>query len=337
MVNINEVIKAPDYDFLRTNEHLKNLVFLTLGGSHAYGTNIEGSDIDIRGVALPSRREVITGDSFEQVLNEPTDTTVYEFRKLMTLLSSCNPNTIELLGCKPEHYIIYSPAAQELFNHKELFLSKKAAASFGGYATAQLRRLDNKSARVLKDEEHEKHILNSIKSAQTVFPEKYFYFPEDSIKLYVDKAVNPEMESEIFIDINLHHYPLRDYKGMWNDMHNVVKDYAKVGKRNNSAIKRNQLSKHMMHLIRLYLMGIDILLDGKIVTYREKEHDFLMEIRNGKYLDEFGMPTKEFMDIVDEYENKFNQAKAKSKLPEKPDYKKIKDFIYDVIEEYVLN
>ena len=337
MIDINEAIKAPDYDFLRTNEHLKNLIFLTLGGSHAYGTNIEGSDIDIRGVALPSRREVITGDSFEQVLNEPTDTTIYEFRKLITLLSNCNPNTIELLGCKPEHYIIYNPAAQELFNHKELFLSKKAAASFGGYATAQLRRLDNKSARVLKDEEHEKHILNSIKSAQTTFPEKYFYFPEDSIKLYVDKAVNPEMESEIFIDINLHHYPLRDYKSMWNDMHNVVKDYAKIGKRNNNAIKRNKLSKHMMHLIRLYLMGIDILLDGKIITYREKEHDFLMEIRNGKYLDELSMPTNEFMDIVDEYENKFNQAKVKSKLPEKPDYKKIKDFIYDVIEEYVLN
>ena len=84
-------------------------------------------------------------------------------------------------------------------------------------------------------------------------------------------------------------------------------------------------------------MGIDILLDGKIITYREKEHDFLMEIRNGKYLDELGMPTNEFMDVVDEYENKFNQAKVKSKLPEKPDYKKIKDFIYDVIEEYVLN
>lgn len=337
MIDINEIIKAPDYDFLRTNEHLKNLMFLTFGGSHAYGTNTEGSDIDIRGVALPSKREVITGDGFEQVLNEPTDTTIYEFRKLITLLSNCNPNTIELLGCKPEHYIIYSPAAQKLFNHKELFLSKRATTSFGGYATAQLRRLDNKSARVLKDEEHEKHILNSIKSAQAVFSEKYFYFPEDSIKLYVDKAINPEMESEIFIDINLHHYPLRDYKGMWNDMHTVVKDYAKIGKRNSNAIKRNKLSKHMMHLIRLYLMGIDILLDGKIVTYREKEHNFLMEIRNGKYLDESGMPTKEFMDIVDEYENKFNQAKVKSELPEKPDYKKIKDFIYDIIEEYVLN
>ena len=215
-------------------------------------------------------------------------------------------------------------------------MSKKAAASFGGYATAQLRRLDNKSARVLKDEEHEKHVINSINSARTTFLEKYFYLSEDSIKLYVDKAVNPEMESEIFMDISLHHYPLRDYKCMWNEMHQIVKDYAKIGKRNSNAIKRNKLSKHMMHLIRLYLMGIDILLEGKIITYREKEHDFLMEIRNGKYLDEFGMPTKEFMDIVDYYEDKFNQAKVKSELPEKPDYKKIKDFVCDIIEEYVL-
>jgi len=337
MINIYEVIKTPEYNFLRTNEHLKeNILFLTLGGSHAYGTNIEGSDIDIRGVALPTRREIITGDSFEQVLNEPTDTTIYEFRKLVSLLSNCNPNTIELLGCRPEQYIIYNSAAKELFNNKYLFLSKKAATSFGGYATAQLRRLDNKSARVLKDEEHEKHIINSINSARMTFSEKYFYLPEDFIKLYVDKAVNPEMESEIFMDINLHHYPLRDYKCMWNEMHQIVKDYAKIGKRNSNAIKRNKLSKHMMHLIRLYLMGIDILLEGKIITYREKEHDFLMEIRNGKYLDEFGMPTKEFMDIVDYYENKFNQAKVKSELPEKPDYKKIKDFVCDIIEKYVL-
>ena len=337
MINIHEVIKAPEYNFLRTNEHLKeNILFLTLGGSHAYGTNIEGSDIDIRGVALPTRQEIITGDSFEQILNEPTDTTIYEFRKLITLLSNCNPNTIELLGCRPEQYIIYNSAAEELLNNKHLFLSKKAAASFGGYATAQLRRLDNKSARVLKDEEHEKHVINSINSARTTFLEKYFYLSEDSIKLYVDKAVNPEMESEIFMDISLHHYPLRDYKCMWNEMHQIVKDYAKIGKRNSNAIKRNKLSKHMMHLIRLYLMGIDILLEGKIITYREKEHDFLMEIRNGKYLDEFGMPTKEFMDIVDYYEDKFNQAKVKSELPEKPDYKKIKDFVCDIIEEYVL-
>ena len=336
-MTIQEVIKQKEYDFLRTNEHLgKNLLFLTFGGSHAYGTNVPESDIDVRGVALPTKREIITGEGFEQVLDEPTDTTVYEFRKLISLLSNCNPNVIEMLGCRPETYIFYSEAGRELLKNKEMFLSKKAAAAFGGYATAQLRRLDNKSARVLPDEAHETHILNSIASASTTFRDKYLEMPEDAIRLYVDKAVNPEMESEIFMYVSLHHYPIRDYKCMWAEMHQIVKDYAKIGKRNSNAIKRGKLAKHSMHLIRLFMMGIDILLEGKIVTYREKEHDFLMEIRNGMYLDDTGMPTDEFMDIVNDYESRFKAAKEKSPLPDKPDYKKIDDFTYDIIEKYVL-
>ncbi len=79
------------------------------------------------------------------------------------------------------------------------------------------------------------------------------------------------------------HYPLRDYAGMWNEMNNIVKAYSKFGKRNKNAIKRDKLSKHMMHLVRLYLMCFDILENGEINTYRYKEHDFLMDIRNGAY------------------------------------------------------
>lgn len=50
---MEEIIKGHQYNFLRTNEHLKDrLVFLTLGGSHAYGTSTLTSDVDIRGCAL---------------------------------------------------------------------------------------------------------------------------------------------------------------------------------------------------------------------------------------------------------------------------------------------
>ena len=50
-----KVTNSTEYDFLRQNEHLKNrIMFLTLGGSYAYGTNVETSDIDVRGCALNS-------------------------------------------------------------------------------------------------------------------------------------------------------------------------------------------------------------------------------------------------------------------------------------------
>ena len=68
------------------------------------------------------------------------------------------------------------------------------------------------------------------------------------------------------MDVKLTRYPLRDYKSMWSEMHNVVKDYAKIGKRNQHAIEHHKLGKHMMHLIRLYMMCLDILENKEIVT-----------------------------------------------------------------------
>ena len=44
---IKEMVAGSEYDFLRTNPHLKDrIVFLTLGGSYSYGTNVETSDVD---------------------------------------------------------------------------------------------------------------------------------------------------------------------------------------------------------------------------------------------------------------------------------------------------
>ena len=71
----------------------------------------------------------------------------------------------------------------------------------------------------------------------------------------------------------------------------------------------DKLGKHMAHLIRLYMMGLDILEREEIVTYRENEHDLLMGIRNGDYLDSNSQPVSAFYDILNEYEKRFDYAK----------------------------
>ena len=335
---IKETLKTSEYDFLREDKNLgDNIILLTLGGSHAYGTNNENSDLDVRGCALNSKMQILTNENFEQFVNEATDTTIYSFNKLISLLSNCNPNTIEMLGNKSEHYLYVSEIGKELIDNAHLFLSKRAVYSFGGYATAQLRRLDNKAVRLVNQEQRERHILNSIMNAYHTFPEKYFHFEEDSIKLYIDKSEQEEYDTEIFMDISLHHYPLRDYKSMWSEMNNVVKDYSKIGKRNKNAIEHNKLGKHMMHLIRLYMMCLDILEHEKIVTYREKEHELLMDIRNGKFLDVDRQPIPEFYEMVDDYEKKLEYAKNNTSLPDNPDYKRINEFVASVNERVVKN
>lgn len=333
---IKQRLGTSTYDFLRNNKHLgDNIMFLTLGGSYAYGTNIETSDIDIRGCALNTKEEILTNKKFEQFVNEETDTAIYGFNKLVSLLTNVNPNTIELLGCKPEHYLYISPIGQELLDNKNMFLSKKCVHSFGGYASSQLRRLDNKAARDLGQFQQEAHVLNSIKNAACSYKERYFEHPEDAIRLYIGESVQEEYDTEIFMDINLKHYPLRDWKGMWSDMNNIVKDYSKLGKRNAHAASHGKLAKHMMHLVRLYLMCFDILDNGEIITYREKDHDFLMSIRNGDYLDENDKPTKEFFGIVDELEFQLEAKKNSTMLPETPDMKQIEKFVMSVNERVV--
>ena len=81
---------------------------------------------------------------------------------MIKLLCSCNPNTIEILGLKPEHYLYSSPIGQLLLDNRKIFLSQRASFTFGAYASSQLRRLENKSARLVSQSQQEKNILKSI-------------------------------------------------------------------------------------------------------------------------------------------------------------------------------
>lgn len=336
MKEIKRLLNDSEYDFLRNDEHLgSNIILLTLGGSWAYGTNIETSDVDIRGIALNSKEEILTSKNFEQRDDKNTDTVVYSFNKIISLLTASNPNVIEILGNKPEHYLYLSPIGKELLDNRQLFLSKRCIHAFGGYANAQLRRLDNKAARLVDQTQQEQHILNSINNAKFTYPDRFFSYPSDAINLYVDVSHQDELDSEIYMDINLKHYPLRDWKGMWSDMNNIVKEYGKIGHRNANAIEHGKLAKHQMHLVRLFLMCLDILNDHEIITYREKDHEFLMDIRNGKYLDDNRQPTDEFFEIVSDLEAKLEEAKKTTTLPDVPNYKKIQEFVMSINERVV--
>ena len=240
------------------------------------------------------------------------------------------------MGCLPQHYFYLSEIGKELLDNRKIFLSQICVHTFGGYASSQLRRMSNKAARLVSQAENESYILKSIDNARYEFKNRYYPFEDDNdLKLYIDKSAQEGYDSEIFMDVRLNHYPLRDWAGMWNEMKTIVSSYNKFGRRNEKAVAHDKLGKHMAHLIRLYMMCIDILEKEEIVTYREKEHDLLMNIRNGEYLDGNRQPIPEFYDLLNEYEKRFEYAKNNTSLPEKPDYKRINDFRMSVNERIV--
>lgn len=323
MDNIKKLLLTEDYDFLRTSEHLgENICMLALGGSLAYGTNIEGkSDIDVRGIATERPHELIGFKSFEQYIDNPTDTVIYGFNKMIKLLMDNNPNIIEILGCKPEHYLYLNDIGIELIKNSHVFLSQKAAATFNGYAFQQF----NKMRQVVPCETFDDGdaLINSFKGAMLTFPDRYPHFTKGSI------SFGKSEENAVVADVNLSKYPVAELNGVFNELMNIFKTYDKVNHRNNKKDDYH-INKHAMHLIRLYMMGTDILEKEKIITYREDERELLLDIRNGKYMNPDGKFNSAFFDLKNEYEKRFIYAKENTSLPVRPDYDKIEEFVMEV-------
>ncbi len=330
-MDFNALLNTVDYRFLYENPRLgQRVMLLGLSGSYGYGTNREDSDIDLRGVTLNLPSDILGLTEFEQFEDHKTDTVIYGFNKLVRLLLNCNPNTIEILGLDEDQYAIKTALGQELLNNRGLFLSKRAAASFGHYADAQLRRLQNAIARdTLSQPSREQHILKSVQHAMDDFNRRHQKDEENQAHIFIDDAVTEGLEKEIFMKASFRHYPLRRYNDLMNSLNSVVRDYDRIGKRNHKK-DDNHLNKHAMHLIRLFMMGIDILEKAEVRTHRpETDLQLLRSIRNGDYMQDDAL-TPAFYEIVSDYENRFAQAEARSVLPDNPDMEAIGRFVENI-------
>ncbi|HGS9648377.1 TPA: nucleotidyltransferase domain-containing protein [Clostridioides difficile] len=102
----------------------------------------------MRGIYLNSAQEILTMNCINKPYeNKETDTVIYPLKQIITLLLNVNPNVIEILGTRKEDLFVCTEEGKLLKDNVDLFLTKRAANSFGGYAISQLRRLQNALAR----------------------------------------------------------------------------------------------------------------------------------------------------------------------------------------------
>lgn len=117
-------------------------IYMTRHGSHAYGTSLPTSDLDLRGVAIaPARYQLGYLDTFEQAVSSDPDLTVFSLQKFFKLASDCNPNVLEILYTDESDHLLRTTAGDRLLAVRDAFLSQKVKHTFSGYAAAQLKRI----------------------------------------------------------------------------------------------------------------------------------------------------------------------------------------------------
>lgn len=122
-------------DYIRNN----GLILLdAISGSNAYGTNIEGSDIDYRGVFIIEQDDLYGMNYVDQISDDTNDTTYYELGRFFELALKNNSNILELFNV-PDDCIVYKHPIFNFINF-DAFLSKKCQFTFGEYASEQIKK-----------------------------------------------------------------------------------------------------------------------------------------------------------------------------------------------------
>lgn len=296
-----------------------SIIFETLTGSHVYGTATSLSDKDYRGVCIPPHyiREGLIGN-FEQKdswggLYE--DRVIYNLNKFMLLAKEGNPAIVELLFIPLKFWKTGNSQWVKIIENRHLFLSKKVRFTFSGYAHSQLGRIKRHRGWLLNppkiEPTREGYGLapNPILSQAQL--SALLTLPEDVvIEGYREEARKEKAYKEAKI-----HW---DMYAEWKKSRNPER--AKLEE------KFGYDTKHAMHLVRLMKEAEEVMTTGNI-TFPRPEVSELIAIRNGEYIYD------ELMEMVDKFDEKFEELYEKSPLPHSPDFKGINKLYLSLIEE----
>jgi predicted nucleotidyltransferase len=118
----------------------RHTVLAVVVGSRAYGLDGPGSDHDRRGVyAAPTRAFWRLGKPPTHLDGPAEEQFSWEIERFCTLALQANPTVLEVLWSPLVEHV--TEDGQELLDHREAFLSRRLAETYGNYARDQLTKV----------------------------------------------------------------------------------------------------------------------------------------------------------------------------------------------------
>jgi len=120
----------------------RRLIYQYIRGSHAYGLNVETSDVDTGGVYITDNERLLglRSNYCEQVSDAKNDNVWYEVGRFLELLMNSNPNMLEALFI-PDRCVMYKhPVMDIILENRHKFLTKKAFNALTSYGIDQIQK-----------------------------------------------------------------------------------------------------------------------------------------------------------------------------------------------------
>jgi len=161
-----------------------NIIYEIEYGSRAYGTWTEGSDLDIRGIFLPTVDEMLLDslgtERVKEVRKNEEDprgkyTSIeklyFPLHKFISLALKANPSVLEWMFVDPKNIIDMSEEGSAVVSMRQRFLSKDVYHRFRGYAHKEYTNLtkltghtgDKRKKQILEHGYSPKSAMNCIR------------------------------------------------------------------------------------------------------------------------------------------------------------------------------
>ena len=351
------------FEKLQTSDS-NRIIFKTITGSHAYGTNTPTSDLDTMGVFILEKSHYLTSiHPLTQLSDERNDNRFYALKNFLEMASNANPNILDSLYSPQDCILLTTPYWQKLQEHKDLFISKQASKSYCEYAYSQIKKSKGCNKRVYNPQPEAVPVAEDfckfipIDSSNTM-PGRPISLKSANISLGQYHVAAVENSSELF---RLYYYgpkakgvfrngmlvcesiPFEDEKTLFKGLLLFNKDAFEHAKslhkqywtwRNNRNESRwldqekniiDYDAKNMMHTFRLLYSGLNVMRNGEpLVRFSGEKLSELMAIRQGQF---------KYEALIEKAENLISELdllKETSTLPEFANWKEIENLLLEI-------
>lgn len=323
-------------------------------GSHLYGTDTPESDLDFKGIYLPTAKEIVLGTYKESIVTsrkkkecerntkDDIDTEFFSLDRYLYLLAEGQTGALDMLFAPASNKSYHNNGleiAMVIFLHRDKLLTKNVNA-FVGYAKTQAAKYGIKGSR-----------MDALKRTVEVLDTLPLH---DKLNQHLPKieALVKECESLVSLEktalvevvmiangdkkLLMPHLHVNGRKCPFNATVKLAKDIysrilAEYGSRAHKAnLEGNKDYKALSHAVRVNGEALELLKTGNI-TFPRPDRQFLLDIKQRK------VPYEQIAECIEQGLVYLYEAREKSTLRDEPDKKWIEDFIYSIYGEIVKN